>query len=77
MDRPGAGDCKERDKTGDSALEAGWHDTGDSELWESGPDETLLERQSGFPERGERWPDLTVCEAGVKEREREKDSYVT
>lgn len=32
MDRPGAGDCKERDKTGDSALEAGWHDTGDSEL---------------------------------------------
>ncbi len=32
MDRPGAGDCKGRGKTGDSALEAGWHDTGDSEL---------------------------------------------
>jgi len=70
MDRTGAGDYKERGKIGDSALEAGWHDTADSEPWESGPDETLPERQTGYPDRGERWPDLTGCEAGV-ERERE------
>lgn len=72
MGRPGAGGCKGRGKTGGSASEADWRDTGGNELWALGRDGTWLELRSGFPERGERWPDLTVCEAVSKKRERER-----
>lgn len=54
MGRSDAGDCKGRGKTGGSASEAGWRDTGGNELLALGHDGTRLALQSSFPERGVR-----------------------